>query len=69
MTVMFKLRNQLDPVYVDGDFGDVVNGLNLAAAAGRQFAMFDEKDGGPIAFETRNITMIREVDDDEAFIS
>lgn len=69
MTVKINLRNSLDPVFIEGDFADTVNVLNMAAARGHQFALFDEKDGGPVAVETRNITLIREIDDEEDFLA
>lgn len=73
MTVEVTSRGTLDPTYIDADFTEFVNNVNIAAAAGKQFVLFTEiRDNGetnPVALETRNITRAREVDGvDRAFI-
>lgn len=72
MTVEISLKSTMDATYVVGDFKDFINDLNLAAAKGMQYVIATERrfDGStaPIAFETRNITRIREVQEDDAFI-
>lgn len=72
MTLEISLKSTLDPTFVDSPFPQFVNDLNMAAAKGMQFVIATEmRDDGqrrPVAFETRNITRIRELDEEHAFI-
>jgi hypothetical protein len=71
MTVEITLKSTMDPSYVVGDFATFINDLNLEAAAGKQYVIATEQRDGatnPVAFETRNITRIREVEVEDAFI-
>lgn len=58
-----SLRDTLSPVTLVGDFQEIVTTLNIAAANGKQYAMFQERrdDGtiAPVAFERQNITIVR----------
>lgn len=71
MTVEVSLKSTLDPSYVVGDFTTFISDLNVAAASGKQYVIATEQRDGDtnlVAFETRNITRIREVSDVDAFI-
>lgn len=71
MTVEITLKNTLDPSYVAGDFATFINDLNIAAAASKQYVIATEiRDGttNPVAFETRNITRIRDVSNQDALL-
>jgi hypothetical protein len=68
MTLEVEIRDRLEPVYVDREFTEFVNDLNIATAQGKHFIITDEDSGGPIAFEARNITVIREAGGRSAFI-
>jgi len=58
-----SLRDTLEPVVIVGDFQEIVTTLNIAAANGKQYAMFQEQrydgDISPVAFERQNITVVR----------
>lgn len=68
-TLEITSRDTLDPTLVEGEFLDLVNNLNIAAATGKQFLLVDEKGSGNTAIEIKNITRIRERKDDDAFVS
>lgn len=74
MTVEVTLKSTIDATYVEGEFVQFINDLNVAAAKGMQYVIATERrpDGttAPVAFETRNITRIRAVqgDEEDAFI-
>ncbi len=73
MTCEITHKNTFEPTIIEGDFMAFINDLNIAAANGKQFVVANEArpDGSlaPVAFETRNITRIRNVDSDAcAFI-
>lgn len=69
MSCEVQLRDALQSVHVVGNFGDFVNNLNIAVASGKQFIVMEEIGAGPVAFETRNITLVRESEEDlNAFI-
>lgn len=61
-------RDTLDPTIVEADMATLVNDLNIAAAAGKQFVILQEHGAGAVALETRNITRMREREDEDAFI-
>lgn len=60
----------LEPTIVRGSMVDLLNELNLAAAKGHQFVLMEDLHGMPVAFETRNIAKLRELeeDDEDAFL-
>lgn len=68
MTVEITVRDVVDPVQIEGDFAGFIADLNIAAASGKQFVICKELGGGPVAFETRNITIMRDAEDDSSFI-
>lgn len=64
-------KGTLDATIVEGDFQTFINDLNLAAAQGKQFVVATEQRDGetqPVALETRNITRIRVMGFEDAFI-
>jgi predicted double-glycine peptidase len=62
-------RNQLDDTVIEANVTDLLNELNVSAAKGHHFIYMQEPDGSPVLLETRNITRVRVVgDDDLAFI-
>lgn len=67
MTVVVNIQNQLNPEIVEGDLVTLANALNLTAAQGKQFALFDSP-SGPVMVQTRLITSARE-GDASAFVS
>lgn len=69
MTVQIKFKNELEYVEIVGDLLSLTTDLNVAAANGKQFAVLQEEDGGPLAVDMRNINFMREKDTDGAFIS
>lgn len=58
----------LEPTLIEGDMHHMMQELNLAATAGKQFVLFEDVNGLKVGLETRNITRIREIDPDKAFI-
>lgn len=72
MTLEITLRQTMEPSVVEGDLVSFINDLNIAAAAGKQYIIATEILGGqgsPAAFETRSITRVRELDDENAFLT
>jgi hypothetical protein len=67
MTCEVTSRDTLQLTYIEGDFVSFVQELNICAAQGKHFMIAYERGHRPIALEIRNITVVREVDDD-AFI-
>lgn len=65
MTVEVTSRDTLDPTRCEGRFVDFVNDLNIAAAAGKAFVLAQEAGRGPVALETRNITRVRDLGEEE----
>ena len=57
-------RDQFQAVRVEGDFLETVQNLNLAGAQGKQFVIFTEEGGNPVAIEAHNIIKLRPVDED-----
>jgi hypothetical protein len=72
MTIEISVKSSMDPTVIAGDFAQFINDLNIAAASGKQFVIAHEQrpDGTktPVAFDTRNITRIRELETDDAFL-
>ncbi len=70
MTVEVSLKSTLDATIVNGPFIAFIGELNLAAAQGKQYVIAMERrpDGSTaqVAFETRNITRIRDLDDENS---
>lgn len=66
--VQITVRDVIDPIEIEGNFVEFINDLNIAAAQGKQFVICRESTGGNIAFETRNIVMMRDPEDDGAYI-
>lgn len=62
-------RNQLDDTVIKADVTELLNELNISAAKGHHFIYMKEPDGSPVLLETRNITRVRVVGDEDAFIS
>jgi hypothetical protein len=70
MTVEITSRDTLETTMVRGDLIEVVHNMNLAAATGKQFVVCEDVSGGAVALETRNITRMREIaEDDNSFLS
>lgn len=69
MSVALTMTDVFDPVRVQGDFPTFVNELNLAAAAGKQYVITREVGGGDIALETKAIKVIRNQENEDAYIS
>lgn len=64
MPVSITSKGTFDDTVVQGTFVDVVNALNVSAAAGKQFSLFTEvASGRNVALETRNITRIRDLEE------
>lgn len=64
-------QHTLDSTYVAGDIKELLGELNVAAAAGKHFVMFTEIRNGdetPVLLETRNITRVRTVEVEDAFV-
>jgi hypothetical protein len=59
-------RDALQVTLVEGTFLETVHNLNLAGAQGKQFVIFEEPGGNPVAIEAHNIIKIRSVDDDDS---
>lgn len=59
MSVEISSRDTLDPIVVEGEFLDVVNSINTAAANGRSLGVFEEEDGTPVAVFIQNVTRLR----------
>lgn len=72
MTCEISVMHAMDPTIIEGNFSQFINDLNIAAASGKQFVICTERlpDGetAPVAFDTRNITRIREVERNDAFL-
>lgn len=65
-------RGTLDSTFVEGDFADFIGDLNIAAAQGKKFVVATEQRDGetnPVALETQNITRIRVVELEDAFLT
>lgn len=58
----------LEPTLIEGDMHHMLQALNLAASEGKQFVLLEDVNGLRVGLETRNITRIREIDPDKAFI-
>lgn len=68
MTLEVTSRETLEPTLVAGKFEDFVTDLNIAAASGKVFVIATELRNGSerhVALETRNITRIRDLEDDD----
>lgn len=64
-------QHTLDSTYVTGDIRELLGELNVAAAAGKHFILMTEVRGGdesPVLLETRNITRVRTVEVEDAFV-
>lgn len=66
MAVKIDMRGSLTPYYMTGDFAATINSMQLAAASGKEFLVFESIDGSHIAVASHNILAIKEVDDDDA---
>ena len=70
MPVEIKFKQELEYVNVQGDLLQTVHELNISSANGRKFTTFREHPSGtPIAVDLDNINFMRELDDEDAFIS
>lgn len=64
MSLQIKMRGDLTPTAIPGDFKDVVDAIQLVTAQGKEFLIMDKNDGNKIAFLMANLNSIEEVDDD-----
>lgn len=62
MPVEIWFRDSLQTEILEGNLTQLVNDLNVAAANGKQFAIFMDTDGKGVMVETRNITKAREIE-------
>lgn len=66
-------RGTIDPTTIVGGFDDAINSLNIAAASGKQFAVFTEHvpngEDRYVGLNTQLIARIRPVEADDAFLS
>lgn len=67
MGVEIWFRESLETEIIDGDLLALTNTLNVAAANGKQFSIF-ESPKGDVMVQTRNILRAREVDGVDALI-
>lgn len=65
MSVEVWFRDSLETEVVDGTLVDLTNGLNVAAATGKQFTIFGSPKGD-VMVQTKNILRARELDTDDA---
>lgn len=65
-------RGVLDPTKVRESFGEFVNNLNIAAAAGKQFVIAtevrDDNEPDDVALNTQLIARIRPLEVEDAFV-
>ncbi len=64
MTLEITVRDLLEPIKIEAEMIGFINDMNIAAASGKHFVIAQEKDRGPVAFETRNVTVIRDIEED-----
>ena len=66
-------KGLLDPTTIVGGFDEAINSLNIAAASGKQFAVFTEHvpngEDHYVGLNTQLIARIRPVDDADAFLA
>lgn len=67
--VVLWFRDSLETETVEGTLVDLANNLNIAAANGKQFAIFDATDGEGVLVDTRSIIKAREQTAEDAFVS
>lgn len=68
MPLAVMMRNQIDPIIIDGDYTATINNLNIASASGKKFILADLRDGQNVAISIDNVNAIIEQEDD-AFIA
>jgi hypothetical protein len=68
VSVEVWFRDSIDTEVLDGDLLSLCNGLNIAAAQGKQFTIFEDTRGRGVMVETKNIIKAREVEDESAYI-
>jgi hypothetical protein len=66
--VVLWFRDSLETETVEGNLVDLANNLNIAAANGKQFAIFDGADGDAVLVDTRSIIKAREQRIEDAFV-
>lgn len=68
MSVEVWFRDSLETETFAGDLTDLTNGLNIAAAQGKQFTLFQDLRGQAVMVQTQNIVKAREMEEDDALI-
>lgn len=68
MSVEIWFRDSLETEVVEGDLVTLTHQLNVAAANGKQFAIFSDTQGASVMVETRNIVKAREVVGEDAYV-
>jgi hypothetical protein len=67
MTVIVTMRNQLEPVYVQGHFDKLANEINLQMMQGKKLIAVLGPDDVPLALNVDNINTIRAESAEDAF--
>lgn len=62
VSMFITLRDELNPLEVEGDILHALNTINIAAANGKAFCVLGD-DESPVAVNIRNINTIRVADD------
>jgi hypothetical protein len=68
MTVLIKMKDELEAFNIAGDLGDFSKELNIAAASGKQFVVVPNAQNKPRMIAVHNISWADEVDDDTGAI-
>lgn len=67
MTVIITMRNQFEPVHVQGDFKDLAHNINLQMAQGKQLIVVQATDDSALGLNINNINTIKEESAEDAF--
>ena len=65
--IELRMRDQLDPILIDGTFEGMANEINLQMVQGKQLLAFKTSDGRPIAINVNNINSIKAPSMEDAF--
>jgi hypothetical protein len=67
MTVMLKMKDELNAFPISGNLGKFSDDLNIAAATGKQFVVVNKPDETPRMIAVHNISYADEIGDDKAY--
>lgn len=65
MTLVLKMRGELEPHHIAGNFEGFMSELQVAAAKGLPYLILNEEDGKPIAVNQANLLWVKPLGEEE----